>query len=89
MKAPRPSRPGTSGTPDMTGLRTRRLSGSIASNVVGKGMNDDTVGTFGASNEEQQVQAPQQQQAQNKRLSVGAIGRSASLRIKEGFGRKK
>ena len=52
-------------------------------------MNDDTVGTFGASNEEQQVQAPQQQQAQNKRLSVGAIGRSASLRIKEGFGRKK
>lgn len=32
---------------------------------------------------------PQQQQQQNKRLSVGAIGRSASLKIKEGFGRRK
>ncbi|KAL8895445.1 MAG: hypothetical protein Q9207_008172, partial [Kuettlingeria erythrocarpa] len=31
----------------------------------------------------------QQQQQQSKRLSVGAIGRSASLKIKEGFGRKK
>ncbi|KAL8978603.1 MAG: hypothetical protein Q9205_005852 [Flavoplaca limonia] len=89
LKAPRPSCPGTSGTPDMTGLKTRRLSGSIASNVVGKGMNGDAVGSFGASNEEQQVQGPPQQQPQNKRLSVGAIGRSASLRIKEGFGRKK
>lgn len=73
----------------MTGLKTRRLSGSIASNLVGKGMNDDAVGIFGASNKEQQPQAPQQQQPQSKRLSVGAIGRSASLRIKEGFGRKK
>ncbi|KAL8856646.1 MAG: hypothetical protein Q9198_010763 [Flavoplaca austrocitrina] len=89
LKAPRPSCPGTSGTPDMTGLKTRRLSGSIASNVVGKGMNEDVVGKFGASNEEQQLQGSQQQQPQNKRLSVGAIGRSASLRIKEGFGRKK
>ncbi|KAL8901412.1 MAG: hypothetical protein Q9192_000563 [Flavoplaca navasiana] len=89
LKVPRPSRPGTSGTPDMAGLQTRRLSGSIASNVVGKGMNDGAVGSFGASNEEQQLQAPRQQQPQSKRLSVGAIGRSASLRIKEGFGRKK
>ncbi|KAL8838517.1 MAG: hypothetical protein Q9170_002097 [Blastenia crenularia] len=31
----------------------------------------------------------EKEQQQNKRLSVGAIGRSASLKIKEGFGRKK
>ncbi|KAI4259145.1 MAG: hypothetical protein L6R42_004726 [Xanthoria sp. 1 TBL-2021] len=81
MKVPRPSRPGTS---DMATLNPRRFSGGFSSHVVRKS-DDVAAADFGAGNGEQ-TRAPQQQ---SKRLSVGAIGRSASLRIKEGFGRKK
>ncbi|KAL8655244.1 MAG: hypothetical protein Q9226_003128 [Calogaya cf. arnoldii] len=82
---PGTSRPVISGTPEMNGLNPKRFSGAFASKIVRKG--DVVAGDFGADHEEQQ-RAPQQQ-PQSKRLSVGAIGRSASLRIKEGFGRKK
>ncbi|KAL8720149.1 MAG: hypothetical protein Q9225_002964 [Loekoesia sp. 1 TL-2023] len=70
------SRPETSG-----GLAadTRRHSVSLK-----PGMSDDVM-VAGRGKAQEQVQ----QQQNNKRLSVGAIGRSASLRIKEGFGRKK
>lgn len=81
MKVPRPSRPGTS---DMATLNPRRFSGGFSSHVVRKS-DDIAAADFGTGNREQ-TRAPQQQ---SKRLSVGAIGRSASLRIKEGFGRKK
>ncbi|KAL8647349.1 MAG: hypothetical protein Q9210_005616 [Variospora velana] len=74
---PRISRPGTVGGP----ADTRRHSVSLTAD-----RRDDGVAGVEGSGEK----APQQQQQNNnKRLSVGAIGRSASLKIKEGFGRKK
>lgn len=54
---------------------------------------DGEVAGMEGSGEKVQQQQQQQQNNNNnnnnKRLSVGAIGRSASLKIKEGFGRKK
>lgn len=88
MKVPRPARPGTS---DMATLNPRRFSGGFSS-LVGRKSDEIAAGHFGAANGEQQQQQQQvapPPQPQSKRLSVGAIGRSASLRIKEGFGRKK
>lgn len=90
MKVPRPARPGTS---DMATPNPRRFSGGFFSHV-GRKSDEFAAGNYGAANGEQQQQRKQQQvapppQPQSKRLSVGAIGRSASLRIKEGFGRKK
>lgn len=94
MKVPRPARPGTS---DMATPNPRRFSGGFFSHV-GRKSDELAAGDFGAANGEQQHQQHQQiqqqqvapqPQSQSKRLSVGAIGWSASLRIKEGFGRKK
>ena len=82
LNVPHPSRSGTSGGPTATVSNLRRYSGGFAVDA-GKEFSvvaDDSMGTG-----EQQQLPPQQ----SKRLSVGAIGRSASLRIKEGFGRKK
>ncbi|KAL8926340.1 MAG: hypothetical protein Q9172_001849 [Xanthocarpia lactea] len=82
LDVPRHSRSGTSGGPTATASNPRRHSGGFALDA-GKELSilaDDGMGTG-----EQQQLPPQQ----SKRLSVGAIGRSASLRIKEGFGRKK
>ncbi|KAL8960519.1 MAG: hypothetical protein Q9193_002788 [Seirophora villosa] len=63
---------------------TRRVSFDVSQ------LEDMIAGAAAArGNDGMQAAAPQQQQQQNKRLSVGAIGRSASLRIKEGFGRRK
>ncbi|KAL8678119.1 MAG: hypothetical protein Q9186_005490 [Xanthomendoza sp. 1 TL-2023] len=57
-------------------------SGLFASHVD----NDGYIAASDGVHESEQQQLPP---PQSKRLSVGALGRSASLRIKEGFGRKK
>ncbi|KAL8769307.1 MAG: hypothetical protein Q9209_004689 [Squamulea sp. 1 TL-2023] len=80
-KVSRSSRPDTATGPGIVRSDSKGLSGGFASTVD---QNDHVVANGSAGNQEQQA-LPQQ----NKRLSVGAIGRSASLRIREGFGRKK
>ncbi|KAL8803866.1 MAG: hypothetical protein Q9182_002922 [Xanthomendoza sp. 2 TL-2023] len=80
-----PLKPSPNASSEELHLPRRRYQtpGLLASNV-------DTDGYFLTTNEgtgegEQRIPAP----LQNKRLSVGALGRSASLRIREGFARKK
>ncbi|KAL9599013.1 MAG: hypothetical protein Q9219_004128 [cf. Caloplaca sp. 3 TL-2023] len=82
-KVNRTVRPGTSGGIIPDSSSSRRHSVAFGGNVE-----SDPVAN-GPVNGQRQQTLPQQQQQQAKRLSVGAIGRSASLRIKEGFGRKK
>ncbi|KAL8761142.1 MAG: hypothetical protein Q9184_002717 [Pyrenodesmia sp. 2 TL-2023] len=88
LKISRSPRPGTAGSPAPAPpppMNTRRHSVTLDS------ITDDSVvaGAEGSLDQQKQGQQQQQQQQSNKRLSVGAIGRSASLKIKEGFGRKK
>ncbi|KAL8777658.1 MAG: hypothetical protein Q9213_007757, partial [Squamulea squamosa] len=77
MKVPHPSRPGTTGGPDPTRSDSERLNGGSGSSPD---QSHRLMADSSAGDGEQQQLVPQQ----NKRLSVGAIGRSASLRIKEG-----
>lgn len=77
---PRPARPGTSSELPSRPSNIRRLSAvSFAA---------DTKAAEGGQKARPQ-QVSEELPQQGKRLSVGAIGRSASLRIKEGLARKK
>ncbi|KAL8951597.1 MAG: hypothetical protein Q9222_002452 [Ikaeria aurantiellina] len=85
-KVSRIARPGTAGASSTVDpvIAVRRQSGVFGFKLPtggDGGQEGDSIGSGGTKNDEQQ---------QSKRRSMGAfIGRSASLRLKEGFGRKK